>query len=181
MSNTKLSQLPQDSSPLSTDFLVGINSTPQDSKYAITDLSNLYNPIKFSVYRNAAYTLATGANVIPFDTKLFDTGSNIDVTTNKGRFTAPVAGFYQFEGAVILGTNSGDHFYAGVQKNGTEAQRFDEVTTSATINYTFGISAFLELAASDYVEFYINTSTGRSLVVGNSAYCWFVGYLVSKN
>ena len=52
MSNTKLSQLPQDASPLSTDFLIGINGTPQDSKFAISDIATLIGTLvgQFSPY-----------------------------------------------------------------------------------------------------------------------------------
>ena len=46
--------------------------------------SKVFNPNKFSVYLSAAtQSITTGTDtVVLFDTKVFDTGSNIDVTTN---------------------------------------------------------------------------------------------------
>lgn len=98
---TKLSALPPNSSPLSTDSLVSVQASgPTDVLVTIANLAKIiqavsFNPYKFSVYRNAAWTdgNATFAQVI-FDTKNFDTGTNYSTST--GNFTVPVTGYYQF-------------------------------------------------------------------------------------
>ena len=48
---------------------------------------NFQNPVNFDVYRNnSLLSSAILANVIAFDTKNYDTGNNVDVTINQGRF-----------------------------------------------------------------------------------------------
>ena len=50
----------------------------------------------FSAYLAAATNLATGT-VVPFDTEERDVSNWFDVTTNKGRFTPKVAGYYRLD------------------------------------------------------------------------------------
>ena len=60
----------------------------------------------FSVYQSTALSAADYTStdfVVPFDTEDFDIGSNVAVGSS-AVFTAPVAGVYQFNLTVILGT-----------------------------------------------------------------------------
>lgn len=140
------------------------------------------NPSKFLLGRNAAYTLPSTFNPVAFDTKIFDTGSNVDVSVHLGRFTAPVAGFYRFEAATIANLTSGDHAYGGIAKNGTEAHRLFEHTASSTTNMTWGgASPPMQLAAGDYIEFGVSYPASRSVLTSPiAAYCWFGGELISS-
>jgi len=143
--------------------------------------SKVYNPYKFSVYRTAAYSLSVAQAAVPFDTKLFDTGTNIDVVTNKGRFTAPVAGFYCFSAGITVAATTGDHVYMDLFKNGGVVIRLAEANAAATTNQFYGGSVTLQLAANDYIEVYVADSTIRALTVSapQYPYNYFSGFLVS--
>lgn len=139
-------------------------------------------PYKFEVRRDAALSTSTGYTAIPFDAKNFDTGNNVDVVTNKGRFTAPVAGYYCFVGAVLSAVTNGDHVYGGLMKNGAEYRRYYELNWSATSNETIGWTAFVRLSAGDYVEFAHAGGAARTILVGSGGiYCYFSGYLQSAS
>lgn len=75
------------------------------------------NPYKFSVYRNAAANTGNNAfATIVFDVARFDTGNNVSLST--GVFTAPVAGFYQFNARASFTSTRG---IISIFKNGAEA------------------------------------------------------------
>ena len=140
--------------------------------------SKFYNPYKFSVYRAAALLSNSSLTVIAFDTKVYDTSNNIDVVTNKGRFTAPVNGFYWFGGVagntIIVGSQMGIVLYknGSILKNGT-------ILPSAIASGSFAnIGTTVQLVAGDYVELAFIGSGGGSMGVGqNNSY--FEGFLVS--
>ena len=145
-----------------------------DNLYA----SKVYNPYKFSVYRNAAQNSGSGAFVkVNFDTELFDTGSNFDNATNY-RFTAPVAGFYDFAG--MASTASAPNLMTcGLYKNGTELMRGTKGPSSAQSVGTM-VAGLMQLAASDYVELYVYSSSTVALEVGASVHAYMTGYLESS-
>lgn len=136
----------------------------------------LYNPNKFRVYRSAALTLSSGAaTASPMDTKVFDTGTNVDIVTNKGRFTAPNAGFYIFGGRVSATTN---RVFCSIYKNGAEDSRgVDSAVTATDIGST--VVSFLSLAANDIVELYYFSSGAVAADVGPSQ-MYFWGTLISS-
>lgn len=191
---TKISTLPQDSAPSSDDYIVVNDSTSgQTKKVLVSDLlsyvntsgtpraANTTNAYKFSVYRNAAWTTGSSASLIAFDTKIFDTGSNVDVVTNKGRFTAPVAGFYFFSTSVGSNTSNGGNnqqvlylFVNGSNKH-TLSNNFVPVVSSSQATHG---SALVQLAANDYVEIYYQDTFATGGVTG-SINTWFQGFLVS--
>lgn len=142
-----------------------------------------YNPVKFSVYRNSAYsTTAGGFQAIPMDTKLYDTGGNVDVTTNKGRFTAPYNGFYQFNVAFSYnGTVGNKLLVVSLWKNGpTEVHRGPSFVTGGAANQGLSMSAFLQLAAGDTIDPVCFSDVIATMLVGAAPMCtWFDGYLVS--
>lgn len=140
--------------------------------------TKISNPYKFSVYRNAAWTAGGSLTVVPFDTKVFDTGTNVDVATNKGRFTAPVNGFYFFSGSASSTVTAGNITVTSLFKNGTEALRGGIIDVgSATVNNGSPVSGLLSLAANDYVELAYGGTGGAGQTGG--AVTHFEGFLVS--
>ena len=135
------------------------------------------NPYKFHVYRSSAWTTATSATVVSFDTKVFDTGTNVDVVTNKGRFTAPVAGFYFFAANVRQTTGTSTPVYIQLFKNGSVA--LSGTLMQPTVADNAGhVSGMLSLAANDYVEVFWTGGNGSTGGVGQDR-TWFQGMLVS--
>jgi hypothetical protein len=141
------------------------------------------NPYKFNVYLGTNQTIGTGATTrVAFDTTNFDTGTNVDIVTNKGRFTAPVAGFYQFSASGYFGAMNGNA-PAGIflYKNGSVilSGGFVEQGNNAS-TMGLNVSGLLQLNASDYIEtFWFNgDSVGRVLSSGKN-YTYFTGFLLS--
>lgn len=137
----------------------------------------LTNPYKFRVYRNAALNTVTGnvATKVPFDTKTYDTSSNVDIVTNIGRFTAPIAGFYFFTSTVQ--TISTANLRADLYKNGAVASGGLNNGGSG-VNQGSTVSDTIQLAAGDYVEVYVTAATAVAYFAGASG-VYFSGFLVS--
>lgn len=138
------------------------------------------NPYKFRVYRNAALNTTSGSGtVLPFDTENFDTNNNVDTTTNKGRYTAPVAGFYQFSAAYTL-TSSAGFVIIYLYKNGSQyAQGTNWLLTSAS-GASAIYSGIVQSAANDYWEIAYYVDGVRAFNVGATAGAYFSGHLVSR-
>lgn len=110
------------------------------------------------------------------DTKVFDTGSNVDVVTNKGRFTAAEAGFYWF---VVRGaTNGGNEQIAALFKNGS---RYLDGTRTQGAGVIIGsvVTGVIQLAVNDYVEPYYYTASLQPFNVGQTYETYFSGFRVS--
>lgn len=140
------------------------------------------NPYKFRVYKGSTFASANNSQaVVLFDTKTYDTGSNVDVSTNKGRFTAPVAGFYYFNARIgSSGANgSATRAFAMIYKNGSEVSRGLDNLYSASPGFTCAVVAdTIQLAANDYIEIYLFTSAATTMQ-GNTQEAYFSGFLLS--
>lgn len=134
----------------------------------------IQNPYKFSVHLANNQTVTTNtATKVTFDTKDFDSGADFDVVTNH-RFTAPIAGFYQIQGAA---QNNGDgQFFVAIYKNGSQWKiGTNVITASGLIGGTVG--DLMQLSANDYVElwaFSLNTT-----ITGSGNVTYMSGFLVS--
>lgn len=133
------------------------------------------NPYKFHVYRNAAANTGNGAFAkITYDTETFDTNNNFA----SGTYTAPVAGFYQFNVGCGV-ANPATDVAVTLYKNGAEHKRIAEITV-ASANWSVSGGVLLQLSASDTIEIYAYASTTKALLVGAVTYNWFSGFLVSR-
>lgn len=140
-------------------------------------LTTLSNPYKFSVYRNAAAN--TGNNtlaLITFDTKIFDTGTNYDIST--GKFTAPVAGFYQFSFSSGF-TATGGFCVLALYKNGVEYHRGVEIVSAGNTDTQLTGAALVQLAANDYTQVFVQSPAANPLQIGSNRN-YFTGFLVSQ-
>lgn len=139
----------------------------------------MYNPYKFSVYRNATQTInASGWSLITYDTEIFDTGSNYSTST--GKFTAPIDGFYFFSAAGgVLNLPSATLTAIAFYKNGSQFLTGWEGNAGGSSGNILTASGLIQLAATDYIEVYVyNGSTGTSLNSGQNQTS-FTGFLVS--
>jgi hypothetical protein len=138
----------------------------------------LRNDYKFSAYRSTAYTMvANTATRIPVNSKDFDTGSNLDITTNVGRFIAPIAGFYWFKCGIATGNNTGmNRLFCSLYKNGVEYARGTDIPSS-TGAYGVETSGLIQLAVNDYVEGFYYSAVGNTVNTDHTTV--FEGFLVS--
>lgn len=159
------------------------NSIPPTALQTAIPSSLLYNPYKFSVYRNASYTTGgalPGTTAVVFDTKsgsgAFDTGGNFSTST--GLFTAPIAGFYQFNAFFLINTAGGNGFGINLIKNGAASNVGFVGIQGATAGFgaAASVSALLQLAANDTVG--VNAYNGASGTTGAGGN-GFQGFLVS--
>lgn len=135
-------------------------------------------PYKFSVYRATAITLSAASyTLIPYDTKLFDTSSNVDVATNKGRFTAPVNGFYWFYSSTNTATSN--YILPALYKNGTLLLNGDDITSGAG-SMAGAVGGLVQLIAGDYIEVFVNAGAAAVALNTGSTTSYFMGWLVSQ-
>jgi hypothetical protein len=122
----------------------------------------------FSAYAGSATSLSGGGfTKVLFDTEEFDTNSNFA----SSRFTPTVAGYYQINGAVSVGT--GTQLVCSINKNGSEYKRGTNVTVSSNQSIVSSVISFN--GSTDYVEIFgfsgvtQNTNTGIALVYFNGS------------
>lgn len=137
-------------------------------------------PSNFSVYLSNGHNLTSTIAVIPFDTKTFDTGTNVDVVTNKGRFTAPTTGFYIFSWNLNL-PNVAQSFNIQLYKNGSVLQGVGAGLGSTSTDIQFcGSSLPIQLSAGNYIEIWGSCTATNGLVTG-AVNCSFGGYLLGTS
>lgn len=135
---------------------------------------------KFSVYRNSAQNGGSGSPaLIQFDTKTYDTGSNVDVATNKGRFTVPITGYYSLSSWITLTAASSDGYSISLYKNGSLFRQGNQGFYSGSTTTGIGVTANPALTAGDYIEVYVRNG-GGAISVGSSTVNYFEGYLLAK-
>ena len=124
----------------------------------------------FSAYANASQTVSSDTfTKVSLQAEDFDTASCFDSTTNY-RFTPNVAGYYQFNGLILVkgsGTSTTQAVLA-LYKNGTIYTRITDLNPSAAINANGSVSvngsALVYLnGTTDYAEmwgyYYLGTCT----------------------
>jgi len=140
--------------------------------------AGLHNPYKFYVYRNAALTSNNTFTLVQFDTKVFDTSGNVDVTTNKGRFTAPVSGYYFLSGCAGNSGGNSTTMSTAIYKNGSSyIQGNNAISTLTGILAT--VSGIVQMNAGDYAEIYYVGGNGSTMYT-SAQWCYFQGFLVSQ-
>lgn len=166
-----------------TDATVDTAQLKDDSvtsaKLVGVDKSNLTtdsNPYKFRARRVAAQNSGNGAfAIVNFDTEDYDTNSNFDITTNVGRYTAPVAGFYDF--FARLSATATLQLLLALYKNGSIYQRGHHSLGNGT--YAVMYSDRVQAAAGDYFEIY-SFGSGGAIEVSTGSQAYFTGALVSR-
>jgi hypothetical protein len=132
-----------------------------------------YQPA-FSAYANTNETTAVGG-IAPFTALIFDQGSNY--TTSTRRFTAPVAGIYQFSTySNINGVAAGSAmWYAFAVNNVYRGAYMYQVAPTSSWNWLGGTQT-IKLAKDDYVQ--VKSGISMHWDLGNAAWSNFSGHLV---
>ncbi len=142
-----------------------INASDVNERFRIDSSGSITAPNQpsFMCFPNA-YTHSAGATQKTFENEAFDKGGNYN--TSNGRFTAPVAGRYLFLCEVAAYTSSTALTYLGigVRKNGSGSVYWGGWNSKTANAYGKSSSTvILELAASDYIEVYIETSATHGI------------------
>jgi|SRR3990167_3829225 len=148
--------------------------------------STVINPVtsntaKFRAYVAGSQSLVgTTSTLVQFNTENFDTGSNYDNATYL--FTAPVTGYYQVTGQVILSSLPADtaiilRFNRNSGTIVTEAKDYANITS----NYSTTISDLVQLTAADTLGLYIEHLGGtNNLQIGTGVqFTYFTAHLLS--
>jgi len=124
----------------------------------------------FRAYKTGTQLFPNGTNTkVTFGVESFDVGSNY--STSNSRFTAPVAGYYQFDVNVRFTITSPGRCDILLAKNGG----FDVSFPSGGQNQTgsndggMGVHGVMYLAANDYVEVYANQNSGSDSSLSSSS------------
>lgn len=128
----------------------------------------------FYAYRTANWTTVPG--VVIFDTASVNVGGHYNILN--GRFTAPVAGTYLFTVYIMSYTTTNTFNDAWLRKNAGSSLvgywlRPWSGNTTGAVN---SMSAYITLAASDFIEFYVNN--GPAFYSDGNAWIRFGGHLI---
>lgn len=186
---TKLSAIPPATTPATTDSLVAVQSpgsSPQDVLYPISSIANtnvLTSPSKFNVYLASAENVGTSPTAVGFDTANFDTGSNVDLVTNKGRFTCTIAGYYQFNTNILTtAAGSGTNIALYLYKNGTVIATLGFIVSAASNNPGDSGGTLLKLAVNDFIDVRVGTAAAaKALDIGSVGNNTFSGFLYATH
>lgn len=110
----------------------------------------------------------TSSGTITFPSETYDSAGGHDTTTNTGRYTATVAGYYavHYSFSFLTGDTNGNSF--SIRKNGTAITGCVQSvkTPSSGVEVPVSISAVVYLNGStDYIECYASLSSGT--IYGN--------------
>ncbi len=131
------------------------------------------NQPAFQAYRDAGHV--SNNQVIVFNGVRFNIGSCYSNST--GRFTAPVAGRYQFNTHTMLVNGTGGDHQISFRVNGGNHSTLNP--GNGTFNVAFGLSEVINLAAGDYVDVYYYDSQSNSIYgSGGANWTGFSGHLI---
>jgi hypothetical protein len=137
----------------------------------------------FLVYLSAHQAPANNTVVkVAFDTKVYDTASCFNTSTN--RFTPTVAGYYQINGALAgySSNTSLSTLYAYMEKNGSYVAASGVINVPTCLSVATVVSQVIYMNGStDYLELFgqINATGSSQLFLGTSlVYSTFSGSLI---
>ena len=120
--------------------------------------------------RASSTSLVSSGNAIPLNSYNLSRGG---ITISGNRFTVPVAGAYVF-GYHHLGNSGSGACQVEIRHNGTYVSGTRTQDTNSS-NDSFGTQTVKELAASDYIEFWVIQGTTHNNTDYNSMWIWLIG------
>jgi len=148
--------------------------TPTDAVTVTTTFPSLGGTVMvsgnmpaFSAYGSGTQTISNGVYTkVAFNTKLFDTNTNYDATTNY-RFTPTVAGYYQVNGTCYFGTVTTGLGIILIYKNGSYYS-LNGTSLTATNQAYLTVSGLVYCNGStDYIEIYVYQNSGTTVSIGS--------------
>lgn len=127
----------------------------------------------FSAYTNSSQTATGGvATKVLFQVEEYDTNNNFA----SSRFTATIAGYYQFSTALECGAGAQNYAAVTFWRNGSEYARGTNYPASASAGPVLIGSALIYLNTTDFVEVYV--AANNNISVSNIPFTKFQGVLV---
>jgi len=121
----------------------------------------------FSAYGTAGQSIANATwTKIAFNTKLFDTNTNYDASTNY-RFTPTVGGYYQINANIFTSSSAAGLAFIAIYKNGS-AYCYGNVVPNTNGGYITANALVQCNGSTDYIEIYVYQNSGVSLSFGSS-------------
>ncbi len=157
-----------------TSISIGVN---KDCLWLVSLAAGKWGILNYMV-TNAASAVVSSSTItvtastpkeIVFDTENYDSLGQYDATT--GRFTAQIAGYYQFD-AGIRWTNGATapsvvQVYLRINGGATLFMRSEFTELSNAVPYQAKPSGIIRMAAGDYVSVWVNSITQNITVVGD--------------
>lgn len=138
-------------------------------RFAIDSSGRVTMP--YQPYARASSTsLVSSGNAIPLNSYNLSRGG---ITISGNRFTVPVAGAYVF-GYHHLGNSGSGACQVEIRHNGTYVSGTRTQDTNSS-NDSFGTQTVKELAASDYIEFWVIQGATHNNNDYNSMWIWLIG------
>jgi len=135
----------------------------------------------FSAFLSGDTAISLGVQIVVLNNQNLNVGSNFNPAN--GRFTAPVAGRYQFNAVIALQTTTSSILYlsAEIFKNGSRSATSGWNSKANTTNaYASNAASFVvDLAAADYVQLGTEVNTSATLIGTYSIGCKLSGFLIS--
>lgn len=146
---------------------VEVLTLAQLSFWANKPTANLFNTSNtFSVPNNS---LAA----ITWNNSLDDNWGGHSNVTNSSRYTAQVAGLYQFAGAFSTVTNATGYRLTGWSTNGSEisnSRMYNPSLSGTIINSVVAATVKIRLNVGDYVEMLVFQNSGGALSTANGTW-----------
>jgi hypothetical protein len=135
---------------------------------AAVNLANIATGPAFSAYQSSAQSITSGVwTKLQINTEEWDTNSNFD--TANYRFTPTVAGYYQVNGRVTVGTIM-NVVVVSVWKNGNAWKRGTAIANSAGEAVSGSSLVYLN-GTTDYIELYAYfSSTQNTFAASDQTY-----------
>lgn len=163
MSNSTISNLTSATTPLAGTELVPLVQSGTTKKAMVSDIKFNTAPT-FSAYLGTNQSVSTGQTKIQLNTKLWDTNTNYDNSTNY-RFTPTVAGYYQVNFYANT-TGSTSLIQCSIYLNGSNVASGSEPTTG---NASQVAAVIYMNGSTDYIEFYFYSGVGGGTVASGKA------------
>jgi len=144
----------------------GGNGHPYD--WAIDSSGRVSMP--YQPYAKASSGATQSVGVIPLDASVAARGG---ITTSSNRFTVPIAGAYVVGYSGLANVGSGASQFAA-RKNGSAIGGMNTQNTTNN-NESMSTQTVVELAAGDYVDFYVAQGASHGNAQFNSFYIYLIG------